>query len=85
MATETDLKTELDAIKTNLGGIATRLSSQAAQITALQTQVANGTPVSQAQLDELASEATDLAGTSAALVPGAVPAGGSTNTPAPTI
>jgi hypothetical protein len=69
MAGESDLKNDLDTIQTNLGAIATRLSDQASAITALQQQLAAGTPVSQSQLDALKAEADSIVTASMALLP----------------
>jgi hypothetical protein len=52
-----DLKADLDAIKTDADALVTLVANQNAQIAALSAQVAAGTPVTQAQLDALTSEA----------------------------
>jgi len=61
MSTETDLETVLATIKADIatyqGAVASQFSSLHAQLTALQTQAAAGSPVSQAQLDALVASA----------------------------
>jgi hypothetical protein len=54
---ESDLQADLDAIKAGVAATLTAQQAQAATIADLKAQLANGTPVTQAQLDALDAEA----------------------------
>lgn len=57
MSTEQDLQTSLDGIQTDVATISTTISGLQKSIADLTAQLAAGSPVSQAQLDALATEA----------------------------
>lgn len=65
------LQADIDAYKaevaTDVGNILATQTSQAEQIASLQSQLANGTPVTQAQLDTITAMSTDLVNSTAAL------------------
>jgi hypothetical protein len=63
MSVETDLQADLDDIQAGIITLNTRLIGLVNQVTTLQTQVAAGGPVSQAQLDELVTEAAAIRAT----------------------
>lgn len=60
MATEQELQDDLDAIKTGVDNVVTKLTAQSDAIAALQAQIAEGTPVTNAQLDALKTEADGI-------------------------
>ena len=66
MTSESDLQGDLDAIKTSVAAVSAKISAQSDTIASLQAQIAAGTPVSQAQLDALKTEADGIV---AALTP----------------
>jgi hypothetical protein len=68
---ESDLQTDLDAIKAGVAATLTQVTAQAATIASLTAQLAAGTPVTQAQLDALDAEAKAIV---ASLTPLAPPA-----------
>lgn len=57
MSTEQDLQTSLDGIQTDVATISTTIAGLQQSIADLTAQLAAGSPVSQAQLDALATEA----------------------------
>lgn len=63
MANESDLQTDLDAIKTGVDTVLASQVAQAALIAALKAQLAAGTPVSQDQLEILDAEAKAIVAT----------------------
>lgn len=63
MSSETDLQADLDAIKAGVATVLASLTAQAATIASLTSQLAAGTPVSQAQLDALDLEAKAIVAT----------------------
>lgn len=73
MVDENTLQTDLDAIKAGVATVLAALAAQATTITALQTQLAAGTPVSQAQLDALDVEAKAIVASLTPLAPAATP------------
>lgn len=66
MATEQELKADLDTIQTGVATVIAKVTAQAQTIADLQAQIAAGTPVTQSQLDELKTEADAIV---AALTP----------------
>ncbi len=73
METFDDLKSKLDLILATLPQILAAEQAQAQRITDLQNQLAAGVPVTQAQLDELGTEADTIVSGVQALVPPAPP------------
>jgi hypothetical protein len=71
MSAESDLQTDLDAIRAAVVLVLAQQTAQASTIADLKAQLAAGTPVSQAQLDALDTEAKAIV---AALTPIAPPA-----------
>jgi uncharacterized coiled-coil protein SlyX len=67
MSTEAQLQTSLDAIKAAVAAVAEKIAAQAKTIADLSAQIAAGTPVTQAQLDALTTEAQDIATSLSAL------------------
>lgn len=63
MATVQELSDELDLIKTAVDAVKATVTQQIQQIADLQAQIAAGTPVTQAQLDELDSKADSILAT----------------------
>lgn len=55
MTKVTDIDTLLDSLNTATNDVAADVAAQAAEIAALRAQIAAGTPVSQEQLDAIAS------------------------------
>lgn len=55
MAKVTDIDTLLDSLNTATNDVAADVATQAAEIAALRDQIAAGAPVTQAQLDAIAS------------------------------
>ena len=70
MKNESDLKAELDTIKTGVATLLAQATANAKTIADLQTQVASGSPVTQAQLDDLSAEAQGIVDTLTPLAPG---------------
>lgn len=68
MATEQDLQDSLNVINNGIQILAAKFADQSAQIAALKDQIAQGTPVSQAQLDNLESNAQAIEDALAALI-----------------
>lgn len=60
MSTVEEVKTELGEVKAIVVNVAGDVDSLIAQVTALKEQLANGTTVTQADLDEIALSVTDL-------------------------
>lgn len=60
MATVKELSDELDAIKTAVDTVKALVATQVTQIADLTAQLAAGTPVSQAQLDDLDAKADGI-------------------------
>ncbi len=60
MATVRQLQDDLDAIQADVATVKDQLAVQATTIQELQDQLANGTPVSQDQLDALSAEAAGI-------------------------
>jgi chromosome segregation ATPase len=60
MATVQELSDELDAIKTAVDSVKATAAEQIAKIAELQAQIAAGSPVSQAQLDDLDAKADSI-------------------------
>jgi septal ring factor EnvC (AmiA/AmiB activator) len=71
MSTEQDLQDDLDTIKAGVSGLLTAATANAATIADLKAQLAAGTPVSQAQLDALDTQAKAIVATLTPLVPAA--------------
>lgn len=67
VTTEADLKSLLDAIQAGVGTLATQVQAQAGTIAQLREQIAAGTPVTPAQLDDLVTEAAGIRDTLQAL------------------
>jgi chromosome segregation ATPase len=72
MATQADLKKELDTIKDGVANLLTKATANAQTIAELQAQVADGSPVTQQQLDDLSTEAQGIVDTLTPLAPPAV-------------
>ena len=60
MATVQELSDELDAIKSAVDAVKATVAQQIQQIADLQAQIVAGTPVTQAQLDELDAKADSI-------------------------
>ena len=68
MSTVDDLKQSLDNIQSGVGSVAEKLAAQTQAIKDLKDQLAQGTPVSQEQLDALEAEAQAIEDALAPLV-----------------
>lgn len=62
MASNADLKADLDDIKAGVAAVSTQLTAQAQSIADLKAQLAAGSPITQADLDALDAEAKEIRG-----------------------